>query len=173
MTNSLRKSLRIWLEGLTKAQTELESLNTKENQETLLRYPIIEGDWRHPQSHILERTLYFIDQTRKCAQKMISALPAERKTKVVKFVEPKPSKEKSLDEQAKSTRKKVQPAKTKVPKEAGAGQKNRKSRKAPPEVRDSSGISGGGTKPAETGVSGQIRRVRKQRSDKGKSRSKE
>lgn len=86
-TNSLRKSLRLWLEGLTKSQTELESLNTKENQELMLQYPIKDGEWRHPQSHILERTLYFMDQARKCAQKMVDALPRERKPKNAKKVD--------------------------------------------------------------------------------------
>lgn len=160
-TKSLRKSLRIWLEGLTKAQTELESLNTKENQETMLRYPIVEGDWCHPQSHILERTLYFIEQTRKCAQKMISALPAERKTKVVRFVEPKAKKEKSLSEQASTKSKKGKGARSSVS-DPAAPKSNRK-------ANNKAGKSGSGTQPPPVGVEP---KVRKPRNDKGKSRKK-
>lgn len=166
-TKSLRKSLRMWLEGLTKAQTELESLNTKENQEIMLRYPIKEWDWRHPQSHILERTFYFLEQTRKCTQKMIEALPAERKTKVVKFIEPKPPKRTKKDGKASS--KKVEPEE-KLEKgrpslsEPAASEINRKTRGQNRNKRD-------GDLGTKAGVDSTLRKVRKARSDKGSKRS--
>lgn len=81
MSKELRRSLKEWLAGLTKLQTELERLNTPENQEILNQYPIIDKDWRHPQSHLYERTLYFVEQTRKAMVKIVEALPRERKSK--------------------------------------------------------------------------------------------
>lgn len=163
-SKSLRKSLRIWSEGLSKAQLELEALNTKENQELMIRYPIVDSDWRHPQSHILERTIYFTEQARKCALKMVSALPPERKTKVVKFVEAKASKEKSLNEQAKPTPKK--------PKKKAGGFKlsdsaSKDNRKADNQTRKPRG----GAQSPPIGVGIAVRKPRKTRSDKGTSKS--
>lgn len=154
MTKELRKSLRLWLEGMTKAQTELESLNTKENQEIMAKYPVQDFDWRHPTSHIFERTVYFTEQARKCVQKMIGALPAERKTKIVKFIEPKPSKEKSLSEQAKSTKeKKKQGARSSVS-DPGTKKRGRKPKNA-------SGIDGSNSKSSGNGVQSEVQHTRK------------
>lgn len=153
----LRKSLRLWLEELTKLQTELEKLNTLENQTLLLQYPIIDKCWQHPQSHLMVRTFELLESTRKTMVKVVGALPPERKTKIVKFVEPKPpKKEKTLDEQAKPKKK--------------AGRSGISSPAAPKGNRKAGsegGDPGHGIKQPSEPLE---RKVRKVRSDKGRSR---
>lgn len=159
-SKSLRKQLREHLEAISRIHTALEVLYNEENKAILLKYPFREGDWCHPTSHLYERLMGFLLEAKKSGVKVVGALPPERKTKIVKFVEPKPPKEKSLSEQAKSTKKSKAPRSRK----GDTGVKE-----SAPKVRNKAGTSGNGDLGVKAGVAPKTRRTR---SDKGKARSK-
>ncbi len=89
-TKELRKSLRHVLEGLQKEQTNLETILTEENKEIFRQYPSVDGAWKHPNSHYFDRINEYITNARKLIEKVIQALPRERKKKGEKRAEKLP-----------------------------------------------------------------------------------
>ncbi len=142
-TKEFRKELKIWLSGLTKLQTELERLNTPENQKTMLEYPAEDGLWRHPQAHLFERLAYFIECSRKTTSKMVEALPKQRNPKKVIF--------KDENNDSKKT-------------------KGKKVRKADPGSGEGAGDTKRQDGSTGNALESSGRKPRKPRSDKGKSR---
>lgn len=94
-TKELRKSLRHVLEGLQKEQTSLEALLTEENKKIFRQYPSVDGAWKHPNSHYFDRINEYITNARKLIEKVIQALPRERKKKGEKRTEPLSTKPKA------------------------------------------------------------------------------
>ncbi len=101
-TKELRKSLRHVLEGLQKEQTNLETILTEENKEIFRQYPSVDGAWKHPNSHYFDRINEYITNARKLIEKVIQALPRERKKKGEKRTEPLSTKPKTRKTRAKN-----------------------------------------------------------------------
>lgn len=81
MEKELRKSLRGVLDKVHGADLALDEVMTKENSEILAKYPVKEGAWNHPNSHYLLRIKEFLTVSKKTLERVIAALPKERKSK--------------------------------------------------------------------------------------------
>ena len=81
MEKELRKSLRGVLDKVHGADLALDEIMTKENSEILAKYPVKEGAWNHPNSHYLLRIKEFLTVSKKTLERVIAALPKERKSK--------------------------------------------------------------------------------------------
>lgn len=150
MSKELRKALREKSSGAQRIRIELEACYTEATKDILKKYPYQDGEWRHPLEHYYDRVLFFLQEAEKTLNRIVQCLPAERKTKVVKFIEPKQNKkEKSLDEQAKATK---APRSRKA--DSGAKKRGRK-----PKVQ--TGNSGNDNKFSGDGIQPKVQRTRK------------
>lgn len=84
MEKELRKALRGVLDKVHGADLSLDELMTKENSDLLAKYPVKDGAWNHPNSHYLLRIKEFLTVSKKTLERVIQALPKERKAKKVK-----------------------------------------------------------------------------------------
>lgn len=159
-SKSLRKQLRERSGAIHLARISLETIYTEDTKKILSQFPFVEGEWRHPLEHFYDRTIFFLEESEKVLNKVISSLPKERKTKIVRFIEPKAPKEKSLSEQA--TKKGKKGARSAVP-DPGTKKRNRKPKNETGEAGAVDKLSGGS-------VQSEVQRIRRPRSDKGKKR---
>lgn len=147
MEKELRKALRGVLDKVHIADLALDEIMTKESEEILAKYPVKEGHWSHPNSHYMVRIKEFLTVSKKTLERVISALPKERK--------PSKKNDKKVVFEDKNNEK--------TTKKLSTGEKNRDTGK-------SSG-SGSGTRRSDGSSSKSAgRKPRKPRSDKGKRR---
>lgn len=145
MEKELRKSLRGVLDKVHGADLALDEIMTKENSEILAKYPVKEGAWNHPNSHYLLRIKEFLTVSKKTLERVIAALPKERKSKNDKKV----VWEDKNNEQAKTA---------KAPRSSKGNPGSKKRDRKP---KNEAGADGSDSKLSGGGVQPEVQRTRK------------
>ena len=149
MEKELRKALRGLLDKVHGADSSLDELMTKENEEILAKYPVKDGAWNHPNSHYLLRIKEFLTISKKTLERVISSLPRERKSKNDKKV-------------VWEDKNNAKESKTGKAPRSSKGDPGTKKRGRKPKVQD--GNSGDDNKSTGDGVQQALQRTRKRKS---------